>query len=381
MNHTRREFLRFATGLSGLALTGWATLGREDGSSARQAAIRFLTTQQSPDGAWRSRLYSAFRNGDALTPVVLWAIEPDDAAFERGLRWLERLTDGLPAQEPWLTLRYPLFTASYAAQVLVSARDFARAARWAAVAEQLRITANLGWADDDPARGAWGDSPTPPQLPPGLSAPPDMLAPNVSATLLGLEAVAAAGQPSANAQARPFVERCQNFPGPEPNAFDDGGFFFAIGDSIRNKAGVAGRDDRGAVRFRSYGSATCDGLLALLRCGGTASDARVVAAWAWLQKECHGFEHGGEWEHGRSGARESLAYYHAQSLAAVLSHPICKSLDAAWAFRQKRLLAADLVSGQQADGSWIGKAPESCEDDPILATAFALRALATNTSS
>ena len=56
--------------------------------------------------------------------------------------------------------------------------------------------------------------------------------------------------------------RCQNFAmeGPEADpAFDDGGFFFTPTDPVRNKAGAAGTDRRGQVRYHSYGSATADG--------------------------------------------------------------------------------------------------------------------------
>lgn len=380
MNPTRREFLRFATGLSGLALTGGATRGRDDHATARHAAVRFLAAQQSPDGAWRSGQYAAFRDGDALTSVVLRAIEPGDEPFERGLRWLERLTDGLPTHEPWSILRYPLFTGSYAAQVLAKVGDARRAARWAAVVEQLRISADLGWPEHDLACGAWSDSPTPPHLPPGLSVPPDMLAPNVSATWLGLEAMNAGGETTTATVALPFLAGCQNFSATTPGAFDDGGFFFALGDPIRNKAGVAGHEANGTTRFRSYGSATCDGLLALLKCGGTVRDDRVFAACTWLRKQSHGLTHSGDWDRRRGRAKEALAYYHAQAFAEVLSHPIWTSVDAGWASRQKQLLATDLASCQHAAGSWVGGAPESCEDDPILATAFALRALATVSS-
>jgi len=369
MTQTRRDFLRCALGVSGLAATGWATLGRDSHATARRAALRFLADRQSDDGAWRSSHYAAFREGDALTPVVLWAMHERGESFDRGLRWLRRLTDELPSSEPWVAVQYPLFTASYSAQVFAKVGDAPRAAVWAALAEQLRISPALSWPAGDPACGAWSDSPTPPHLPPGLSAPPDMVAPNLSATVLGVQALTAAGLKARAATARPFIEQCQNF------STDDGGFFFTPGDPIRNKAGIASRDEHGNLRFNSYGSATCDGLLALIECGATMDDPRVRAALRWLQQHTGGLRHSGEWAQGRASARESLAFYHAQALAAVLALPFPHRETAAWAARQRLVLEADLAAQQSPDGSWTGTAPESCEDDPLLATAFALRAM------
>jgi hypothetical protein len=77
----------------------------------------------------------------------------------------------------------------------------------------------------------------------------------------------------------------------------------------------------------------------------------------------------------RSVGRESLVFYYGQALAdalAVLSREPCYR---AWAVTQQHLLASGLIERQRDDGAWEGKAPNSCEDDPLLATAFGLRAL------
>ena len=42
-----------------------------------------------------------------------------------------------------------------------------------------------------------------------------------------------------------------------------------------------------------------------------------------------------------------------------------------WANDQSRQLIHDLEQRQNADGSWTGAYPDSCEDDTLLATAFA----------
>lgn len=378
MAQTRREFLRCAAGLGGLLLAGAAgPVEPRHTAATGRSALAFFASQQSPDGAWRSDRYAAFRDGDALTPLVLWAAQSVPAALGfgavlgHGLRWLERLTDVQSRRtEPWTELRYPLFTASYAAQVLAVAGDQGRAGVWADLIERLRTTTALGWPADDPACGAWSDAPVPPRY---TQPVPDMLAPNISATALAAQALLAAGRPASAQTARPFIEQCQNFSSSPPNDLDDGGFFFAIDDPIRNKAGVAGRDGAGRQRFHSYGSATCDGLLALHACGVPHDQPRVHAGLEWLRRHTEGLTHGGAWSAGRGPARESLVYYHAQALAAVLG---TLKQDVDWADRCRRALAADLSARKSAAGSWQGRAPDSCEDEPLLASAFALRALA-----
>lgn len=365
---TRRDFLRTALGCGGLALTGWATLRRDEASTAARAAAQFLSTRQSPDGAWRSAQYSAFYRGDTLTPLILSSIDFGSEDFARGLHWLGALVDSLPADEPWTTLTYPLFTAAYGAQVFALAGDFTRAVRCVEIIDALRISPALGWPADDPACGAWSDSPTPPRRLSDSGPVPDMIAPNLSATVLALQALVAAGRASDCALALPFIQTCQNYTATQPSAFDDGGFFFTPADPIRNKAGIAGHDRQGRQRFHSYGSATCDGALALRACQPASDPARITAAESWIATHTRGLAHAGAWSPGRATARASLTYYHVQALAEVVARaphlsPLC------------RPVVAELLAQQTADGSWSGPAVDSCEDDPLVATAFALRAL------
>ena len=371
--NTRREFLRGALGWGGLMLAGSRQLAASREVEPRRRALDFLAARQSADGAWRSERYAAFRDGGALTPVILWAWPASPSLdsgenYARGLRWLERLTDAqATSAEPWIGLQYPLFTASYAAQVLARAGDERRANWWAGVIERLRIRPALGWPEGDVACGAWSDSPTPPRF---VAPVPDMLAPNISATVLALQGLAAARSGDLGA-ARPFVEQCQNF-AESPTPLDDGGFFFATGDPIRNKAGVAGHDARGQTRYRSYGSATCDGLLALQACGVPDDHPRCRAAREWLRTHADGLLHAGDWAKGREAARAALVFYFAQGLATVLAG----APEESWTAACRRSLHEALGASQMPDGSWQGHAPESCEDEPLLATAFALRALA-----
>jgi len=375
MKQTRRDFLRGAVGWGGLLLAGSLELRAVRSAEPIRRAHRYLAAQQSADGAWRSGRYAAFREGDVLTPVVLWAMQAghakadDDATLTRGLEWLRQLTDLCRSQQsPWSALRYPLFTASYSAQVLARSGDADRAAVWAKIIEQLRTSEALGWRAGDPMCGAWCDASAPPRY---VTPVPDMLAPNISATALAAMALASVGDSPRTAQ--PFIECCQNFAFDKGTQFDDGGFFFALNDPIRNKAGSAGRDITGQERFHSYGSATCDGYLALRACGLPREHPRVRGAAAWLWQRCDGLKNGGQWANGRAAARASLAFYQSQALASVL---VDLHFDPPWSRTLRGSITSSLVTQQGGDGEWQGLAPDSCEDEPLLASAFALRTLA-----
>src|SRR5262249_20275587 len=119
-----------------------------------------------------------------------------------------------------------------------------------------QFTEQNGWKPQDPAYGAWG-------MGGERRTPPDTGHVDLSMTRYVIDALRAAGLPPADpafAAARVFVERCQNFDAVHPeNA--DGGFFFSTTEFDTNKAGHDGG------HFRSYGTTTADGVLALLGIG------------------------------------------------------------------------------------------------------------------
>jgi hypothetical protein len=47
----------------------------------------------------------------------------------------------------------------------------------------------------------------------------------------------------------------------------------------------------------------------------------------------------------------------------------------AWTRCAKRTLESVLAAQQKPDRSWTNSNPESCEDEPLIATAFALQVL------
>ncbi len=387
MSHhlTRRQFIR-------LQLGGWWAAGQAVGCrvtcstlDSLLAAVAFLEAGQSDDGAWRSSHRGVFREGDALTPVVLWALErlpptlQPSGAIRRARQWLFRLSDGLSEGSPSdINLSYPLFTASYAARICDVSGDEKRGDFWANRIGELQLSEARGWAASDPRCGGWSDAGTPPQRFPNQVIP-DMWNPNLSATAIALMGLKAAGRTETAESALPFIMHCQNYSErpEERSEWDDGGFFFAWDDGIRNKAGESGADAQGVKRFHSYGAATCDGLLSLLAAGLPAEHERVIAALHWLKRHAEEWPHPGNWPEKRRDSARALAFYFAQMYTEVLA---CVSdvltAHRPWCQSQMRSLTQRMCGQQKSDGSWANDEPESFEDDPVLATAMSVLTLA-----
>lgn len=361
-----------------------AALARVDRvDRALATATRFLIAQQAADGSWRSELYGPFKDGTALTPLVLQALQAAglsaerDAAFERGIAYMATFAkpDGSIQTGPH-GFSYSVYTSAGAVALLsregtkcVKARD-----AWLAYLRERQLTEDLDWQPGDREYGGWGYCPALPHKPPAGQPTPPLTESNLSATLAALEALRAAGVTADDPTVRKalvFCERCQNF-GDEP-AFDDGGFFFISDDRVRNKAGVAGSDRHGRERYGSYGSTTADGIRALLLAGLSLDHPRLRAGTAWLRAHFSPATHPGRYPPEREPLRPALYYYYADSVAQALRQTGLKELAGAdW--REK--LAEQLLLRQRDDGSWANPQGFFREDDPLVATSFAMRGLA-----
>jgi hypothetical protein len=355
------------------------------------AAVRALIAAQGSDGSWRSPTYGPFKDGLTLSPLVLKAVAygPDvegaTEARRRGARFLlaRVRADGL-IDDGETGLIYPVYTAS--ATIIALARidqEGTRKARdaWLRELRSRQLTENLGWAPADVAYGSWGYSIVPPRRPAGddpTAHPPDA---DLSSTLFAVGALRVAGAKEDDPAIRAaliFIERCQNFAegSDADREFDDGGFFFSPTDPVRNKAGEAGTDRSGRARYHSYGSATADGLRALMRCGLAADHPRVVAARSWLERHFSASSNPGRFAPIREIERDATYHYYAWSVAHAFRALGVREFSlghrkVAWAEE----LARELVQRQHADGTWTNPYTASKEDDPLVATSFAVGAL------
>ena len=332
---------------------------RADIDRALARAGRFLAAQQDRDGAFRSRPYSALRDGWSLTPLAALALRvtPEHDAAARAARFVAGIV-GAHGVRGADEVSYPLYAYALGALVLGAPEnvDAYRAPRDALLAavRRMQLSAANGWRADDASLGGWGYSPVVPTRPAGAITE-DLLPANLSATVLAVGALALAGTPPTDpalADAAKFVARCRN---------GDGGFFFSPDLPDGNKAG---RDAHG---FRSYGSMTADGTRALMRLRGPA-DPHVAAGIAWLEREFDATRNPGVF--GDNEIRRASSYYYwVWSAAHALEHA---QRGTAWAEQ----LSAALLARQRDDGSWRNDATEMREDDPVIATSFAVAALA-----
>jgi hypothetical protein len=412
---------------------------------------QYLIQQQRKDGSWRSDRYEPFQDGTALTPLAVYALEcvyDSDpfslvnellrdtiirASVHRGLDFLTKYhrPDGsLNLKED--ELPYPVYTASLTILALAwnpahplfsdhwgrKAPELRKA--WVQYLKERQLTARLGWHPEDAFYGGWGYCRLIPRAPKSGEFAPPLLESNLSATVFALEALQAAGEldDETRLAARHFVLRCQNWSQP-PGPGDDGGFFFIPnGDPVRNKAGRLvdflraadrpAKDDVPAEKMLSYGSATADGLLAMLTYTRPTRDIRdkarisvaeqlekkdrerIQAAIRWLQKNGSvSYNPPGPGLNdavNRCRTRLDGAYfYYLARLARLYPDNLALQLadgnpvpdpnggPAPWKFSEA--LAWQLCQLQRPDGSWANPHDFMREDEPIVATSFALLAL------
>ncbi len=200
--------------------------------------------------------------------------------------------------------------------------------------------------------------------------------PDLSNTQFFVEALLASGATKddpAVKKALAFVGRSQNLPGEfndQPfaaKATDDdrGGFVYNPTDQTNAKSDK--RTPQGGLR--SEGGMTYAGLKSFLYAGLSKDDPRVKAAVAWIRRHYTVDENPGQ---GQAG----LFYYYTTFAKAMTALGEDEFADAKGTKHPWRLeLFTKLQSAQQPDGSWANANKSFLENQPELATAFAVLAL------
>ncbi|MBX3449613.1 MAG: terpene cyclase/mutase family protein [Planctomycetaceae bacterium] len=336
---------------------------------AYQRGLAWVLDQQAADGGWHSETYGIMRGGAGNTAQVVWALshrpgpwsEREDEAYQRGLVFLTSHLDefGLvrgsesvadfPVPATALTLtaiaNRPPRTNSPARQKMIDGLIRAQ-----------RRSGKVGGMDD---RG-WG----------GWGMFADSGVTNLSATAQALAALNATGSltPEVRDNALAYLARMQHG---ETIDGDSGGFFFTPQpDHPLNKAGWVENSD-GTIRARATVSSTCDGLAALLACGVPADDRRAVAARNWLIRAAMADgQVSADGSVTRLDFRRGLEFYEAAAWSRIWT-----VIDDPRIADQRRKIVASLVRQQSPDGFWQNSHPSMREDDPLIATAFALSVL------
>ena len=346
-------------------------------ATALEKGLAYLAKAQANDGGWHSQAYGQLKGGAALTAFVLdtfshaptkWHMEKKEA-IARGYKFLsagfaKRGTIACPDG----SLDHPTYGA---ALWLLSRRRLELACEEKSRSDLLayllgaQCAEERGFEKESPSYGGWdllglGDAH-------GVTT-----GTNVSVTCLVLEALTeelrrepnskqAREIQAAIARAITWTSLCQQ---------KDGGFCFTPEPmSLNNKADFK---DEARHEPRAYGTATCDGIRALLACGIKTDDKRITKAAAWLaERPSLELVPGFEGLPPELGWQRGLRFYYYSSLAKVL--PILPAADIS--ARRKALLEM-LLKLQRTDGSFLNESDRMRENDPLIATGLATTAIA-----
>jgi hypothetical protein len=325
-------------------------------------ALEFLRTKgQAADGTFTSQAGPGI-TALTLTAAIRCGAPLDDRMVAKGLKALE----GFVQADGGIYGRMRNYETCVAILCLTEANADGRyndvLKNAAAFLRGLQIGPNNGVANDEPFYGGVGY---------GGPERPDLS--NTSYMIDALIASGAEANDEAIQRALVFVSRCQNLDSPANDTkfaklVNDGGFYYVIPTESIDPASDAERyTPEGGLR--SYGSMSYAGFKSLVYAGLTENDPRVKAVLEWVGKNYSVEENPGQ---GASG----LYYYYHSLASALAASKLTEVTDASGAKHDWRKdLAAAIIARQNPDGSWTNMNRQWFENDPNLATAFALLAL------
>ena len=332
--------------------------------SAVQKGIQYLVSQQGEDNIWHSPNYGNLKDGAAISALVIYSLSHQPAELLKSKRAnieraIERLIDNSKDAEYIKNVDGPDYSNYATALFLISCKQFEHNLQQTQSNRLLRylVDAQLTFESAGVDHGGWdysgwmtGERPTP--------------GTNVSVTCLVVECLRLySNQIDSNDALKntiAWAKRTQN---------EDGGFCFHPKRS--HDGNKAGWNDEPRTKPNSYGSSTADGLRILLACGMAKDDKRFISVLDWIKnnldaEKVPGFEnleHTGGWDQG-------LLYYWFYSVSKCLELlPEEQSKQFAEALQKK------IIDLQNDDGSWANPNARMREDDPLIATSFALIAL------
>ncbi len=377
-----------------------------------EAGARWLAERQDSKGSWRRT-----EGQEPEAPITSLAVRalaglPADRRpgladpTARGLAWLLALQSrgGAIVGDP-LRIHFRNYTTALTLQsaALVSATDARQPEETYAKARQAMVdylvTAQFGasegsYSDFDFRHGGWNyhdplDGAALPQTGPRPLGSAGMLPPgqgqgtlvraDISVASYVAEGLARGGLPADSpvwGRLRLYLHRTQNLSDPaasmDKQSLLDGGFAFSP------REGKAGRTDfpDGDIVFRPYGSSTADGLRTLLRAGLTREDAPVRLAAEWLALHFTVTKNPNFSDTIRVPFDRGIYFYYLASLAdALASYGQVPLTAGAETLDWPRDIVLRLAVLQGEDGAWRNQESVMNEDDPVIATAFALIAL------
>jgi squalene-hopene/tetraprenyl-beta-curcumene cyclase len=327
---------------------------------ARAKALDYLRTKQADDGSFTTP------NAPGITGLVVTAalrngMSPSDPLVTKGLKYLQ----GLIQKDGGIYFPESNHRNYETAIAILAFHEANQGGKYnALIANAEKYLRQQQWDEDEGKKES--------DLEYGGAGYGSKSRPDLSNTQFLLEALKAAGAKAddpAMKKALIFVSRSQNLESeanttPFAAKVNDGGFYYT---PAAGGASMAGNTDNGGLR--SYASMTYAGLKSMIYAGVGPNDPRVKAAVTWIKKHYTLKSNPGLDQQG-------LFYYY---------HTFAKALDALGQdviedangekHNWRHELAAQLLSLQQDNGSWVNSQPRWNEGDPNLSTAYALLAL------
>jgi squalene-hopene/tetraprenyl-beta-curcumene cyclase len=365
MTVTRRDWLRAATTaavspslLAVLASRSAAAPNPDDIKAVVEKAVGFLRTVQNDDGSLAPKL-----GGPGITALVVSGLlrhgHLDGPLVTKGLKYLE---SSVQKDGGVYSRGLANYTTCLAIMTFQEANRDGKYDK--VIANATAFVKGLQHSEDpkDVQYGGVGYD--------GKSRP------DLSNTQFMVEALIASGvsrDDPAIKQALKFISRSQNLPGEyndQPfakKATDDdkGGFVYNPQEQDNEKSPK--RTPAGGLR--SEGGMTYAGLKSFLYAGVGKDDPRVKAAIDWIRRHYTLSENPGM---GQAGL---FYYYHtfAKAMDSLGEDPFADAKGAKHDWRRE--LFDVLKAKQKADGSWANENRAFLENQPELATAFAVLAL------
>lgn len=349
-------------------------------------SAQWLWDQQAEDGGWHSEKYGFLKGGETWTAFTMYALSlVPDSAYSPAPEKVDKALDfivsnvkpnGALGVGDSMVIEYPNYATAYGYRVLkkydrAQDREVMLKMEVYLAGEQYEDSRGIG--DTSLVYGAWGFGEL--GLEDGEYGYVD-----ISHTRRVMEARRESGnfEPPSQELAKMFLRVCQKNPKDsrmQPLVRDftkkipfDGGFYYSPVILAANKGKIDDGNDSIAQHFKSYATATCDGVLAWLATSEIPGECEELdAGIEWLKNHPQLDPPPGLPEDELEPWYLAMHYYHLMVRAEVY-----KKLD--W---DRSEIEKMLVAEQKGDGHFENAmSPLMKEDDPILATAMSIIALA-----
>lgn len=348
-----------------------------------QKAFNYIFSKQSPDGAWKSEHYGLLKSGQSLTPFILHTLSGStlqksqiyEEMVEQAMNYLRRYNEmGVHGISDPDLLDYPNYSTSYALHCFLrfgNKNDQESIKKMINYLQNQQLSEGAGFPQNSPAHGGWGF---------GINQKPTMGSfVDLAHTRRILQSLNDANSITNKIKSRSeyFLNRLQKrkeVPNDSqikwiPEYGYDGGFFSSPTIAYANKGRTLVDQDSGEKYFRSYATATCDGLLSMIALDYDLNSREIKDAKNWLLQNQDWALPSGVPLDDPSPWAESMKFYNLMALAEVHSS---LQISGSW----KKNIVHFLAKRQTTDGSFInldGRLMK--EDDPLISTTYAIVAL------